>query len=111
MKRIFFRLASTWFRMKREVQGQILRETMEWVVRESPGEADFLYAIAAVENMGPRVAKPDGTFDPEPLAVWQPRVIVRDNDTINNLVDQLRTRAADASTPKFFDSQLRAAAK
>ena len=111
MKRIFFRLASTWFRMKREVQSQVLRETMEWVLRESPAEADFLYAIAAVENMGPRVAKPDGTFNPEPLALWQPQVIVRDNEAINTLVDRLRSRASDGRTPKFFDSKLRAVAR
>lgn len=109
MKRIFFRLASTWFRMKREVQGQVLRETMEWVLKEVPAEADWLYAIAAVENMGPRVAKPDGSFDPSPLAAWQPQFFVKDNEQMSTLVEQLRNRARDENTPRFFDSKLQAA--
>ncbi len=109
IKRVFFRLASTWFRMKREVQGPVLREALELVLREAPSEADFLYAIAAVENLGPRVAKPDGSFDPAPLAVWQPQVFSRDNDALNGLVDQLRAKARDDNTPRLFDSRLRAA--
>lgn len=109
LKRVFFRLAATWFRMKREVQAPVLREALELVLREAPSEADFVFAIAAVENMGPRVRQPDGTLDPTVLATWQPQVFTRDNEALNALADQLRTTARAANTPRFFDSRLRAA--
>jgi hypothetical protein len=107
MKRIFFRLAATWFRMKREVQTQILREATEVVMKESPSVgSDWLYALAAIDKMEPQVVKPDGTLDSAPLAVWQPRVVVRDDENLNQIVEQLQARARDETTPKLFDSKL-----
>ena len=125
MKRIMFRLASTWFRMKREVQTQVLRETMEWVLREAPSlGTEWLYAIASVENMGARIGAPTGAAGGAtaentppseantgsgPSSLWQPRVFIKDDDRLNALVEQLRTRARDASTPRLLDSRLSAA--
>ena len=114
MKRIFFRLASTWFRMKREVHDQVLREAVAWVT-ETPGmqhaESDFFYAIAALMELGPRVERPgagEWGLDPQVLATWEPAIYRYDDEALKKTVEDLRRRSREAAGPPLLDSMLQA---
>jgi hypothetical protein len=109
MKRIFLRLSATWLRMKREIQTPVLREVEMMVLKEAPAEADWLFAIAAVDKIGPQVLQPDGSMNPAPFQVWQPLVFSRRDGALDAEAERLRRAASDATAPRFFSSGVAAA--
>ncbi|NCO36297.1 MAG: hypothetical protein AUJ92_09205 [Armatimonadetes bacterium CG2_30_59_28] len=105
IKNIFFNLANTWFRMRRDSHDQVVREALEWTMKQTPSMgSDWLYALAEAEYMGERVMKPDNKVDLDAMRAWKPKVVRKDDGALNKLIEQLRARSR--TTPRLLDSKL-----